>query len=183
MLLTIPSRRPVLVSQFTLERAVKQVRRELRVLGLWDERMARVPVRRVLFGIYYGWQWYGSGSDICLPWLSLNRLSDYWAGEYKPVLDIVRHEYGHAFADTHRSLIRSRRFREAFGTAHSDERSHEYDERVHFTEYSATNASEDFAEVFMLYVRHRGRLPRQHRTRAKRAKWRLMRRLCTAVPI
>lgn len=179
----LSSHRPVLVRRHTLHRAVKQVRRELRQLGLWDQRLARIVVKHAWAGYAYGWQWYGTSGDICIPALSVCRISDWWAGEYKSIADVLRHEYGHALADTHRGFFRSRQFSEAFGAAHSNEQEQEYDERCHVTEYASTNASEDFAEVFMLYVRHQGRLPRQHRTIAKRAKWRFVRKLCGLVRI
>lgn len=51
----------------------------------------------------------------------------------------------------------------------------------HVSDYASTDASEDFAETFMLYLRHRGRLPPWHQTTAKREKWRFILDVCEAV--
>ena len=77
----------------------------------------------------------------------------------KSLADVIRHEYGHAVAHTHGRLVRSSRFREAFGASHDSLHEFEYDEELHVTPYAATSAAEDFAETFMFYLRHGGRLP------------------------
>ena len=56
-------------------------------------------------------------------------------------------------ADCNPGLIRSRRFREAFGTHHDDEDEFEFDSLVHVSEYAARNACEDFAETFMICLK------------------------------
>lgn len=76
--------------------------------------------------------------------------------------DVLRHEYGHAFAVEHPSLVRrSRRFVEAFGGRYDDEEpvsDYAFDDYI--TDYAATNPSEDFAETFMTYVRVGGEIDR-----------------------
>ena len=51
-------------------------------------------------------------------------------------------------ADTNHALIRPRRFADAFGTPHDTEIPSEYSPAEHVTEDAATEAFEDFAEVF-----------------------------------
>ena len=50
-----------------------------------------------------------------------------------------------------------------------------------FSEYAATAPAEDFAETFMLYVRHGDRLPAHHDTIPIRRKWRFIRDLADAM--
>ena len=165
-----------------LNRALGQVVRELNAHGLWDEKMAEVEVWLTPFDfVCYGWQYYGTTGEICIPAVSGAKLSDLWYGSYKPLADVLRHEYGHALADTHRGLFRSSRFRDAFYASHEDESRFEHDPEFHVSEYAATNASEDFAECFMLFLRHTGRLPTAHQTSAKRQKWKFVGQVCQAV--
>ncbi len=49
------------------------------------------------------------------------------------------------------------------------------------SEYAATAPAEDFAEVFMLYVKHSGVLPARNDTPAIRRKWRFVGQLVRAV--
>lgn len=79
--------------------------------------------------------------------------------------DILRHEYGHAFAVEHPSLVRrSREFCDTFGGRY-DSRSQAvaYSQTEHVTEYAATSPQEDFAETFMTYVRAGGRVSKFRR--------------------
>lgn len=96
--------------------------------------------------------------------------------------DVIRHEYGHAVAHYYPGLIqKSSRFKEVFGgnywaKAHSRS---EHDEFV--SEYASTMPMEDFAETFMVYLRHRGELPTRFRVPAIRKKWSFIRDLGKAV--
>ena len=129
----------------------------------------------------YGWQWYGSTGDINIPRVSLSRLSHLWKGGYTSLRDVLRHEFAHAIADTHRGLFRSSYFADAFGAAHHWDFEWEYDPEHHVTKYGATAPAEDFAETFMLYLRHNGVLPVRLETRAIKQKWRFIQRLSQAV--
>ena len=85
--------------------------------------------------------------------------------------DVLRHEYGHAFAVEHPSLVRRcRRFVDVFGGRYDDEEhADEYLTRDFVTPYAATSPSEDFAETFMTYVRCGGKTARyRHRAGADR---------------
>ena len=168
-----------LVTLRRLNRALAKVISELDDHGLWDDRLSKIDVYLVpIGGLAYGWCWYGASGDICIPAVGVARLSHYICGSYVGLADVLRHEYAHALAHTHRGLLRSQCFREAFGASHDSNCSPcAYDCRFHFTEYGATDASEDFAEAFMLYLRHKGRLPKGHDTKAKRAKWRFIKDL------
>jgi len=166
-----------------LNRALRRVVRELERHGLWDERVQNVDVCLVPVGVCYGWQMYGSSGEICIPAVSWMRLHDSITGGFLSLADVLRHEYGHALADTHRGLMRSHQFREAFGAPHENEDEWDYDPEYHVSEYASSCASEDFAEVFMLFLRHNGCLPRWHATPAIRAKWQFIRRLCRLVKL
>ena len=92
----------------------------------------------VPFGFAHGWQWYGSSGDISIPRVSLSRLSDIWTGGYTSLRDVLRHEFAHAIADTHRGLFRSGDFSEAFGAAHHWNFEWEHDPEHHVSKYAAT---------------------------------------------
>ncbi len=160
-----------------LDRALDKVTAELDRHGFWDARLARVDVELGWLGDAYGWQRYGHGGQIVIPAVSMLKVADCVFGSYTSLIGVLRHEYGHAVADTHRGLLRSRRFVDAFGAPHESEDGFEYDPRFFVSGYAATNPAEDFAEVFMTYLRTRGRLPRVHATEPIRRKWRFVREL------
>lgn len=165
----------------TLERALGDVCRELESHGFMDEPLAGVVTRLVPFGSAYGWQWYGGSGEIHIPRVSLSRLSQLWNGQRVTLREVLRHEYAHALADTHRGLMRARHFAEAFGAGHHWNFEWEYDPEHHVSEYAAMAPAEDFAEVFALYLRHGGRIPNPLATPAIRRKWRFVDRLAGAV--
>ncbi len=140
-----------------------------------------MDVYLVALGVAYGWHWYGGSGEIHVPRISWSRLSHLFSGGYTSLRDVLRHEYAHAIADTHRGLIRSEKFGDAFGAAHSWDFEWEHDPDHHVTSYAATAPAEDFAETFMLYLRHGGRLPARHGTMPIRRKWRFIRDLGEAL--
>lgn len=164
-------------------RANRDVVNELHQLGFWNDSLARTQVYLIPFSwSAYGWQWYGGDGSIRIPAVSLLRVAEKLTGETRTSLrDVLRHEYGHALADTHRGLFRSRQFSEAFGVAHESEYALEYDPDHHFSEYASTDGSEDFAEVFMLYVKHGGRLPAWLHLPGIKQRWRFINRLRRAM--
>ncbi|MFY8217043.1 MAG: hypothetical protein ACOVMP_10645, partial [Chthoniobacterales bacterium] len=113
--------------------------------------------------------------------ISLSRLGDLWHRRKTCLKDVLRHEFGHAVADTHRGLIRSRKFREAFGAPHTWDVQWTYDAWHHVSEYAATAPAEDFAEVFMMYLQFGGKLPAHFKTQAIRNKWKFIRELGSAI--
>ena len=154
---------------------------ELERYGFYDDYLAEVEVYLTLAGDSFGWQNYGGNGHINVPALSLDRLRAFLGYERATLRDVLRHEYAHAVADTHRGLMRSRRFTEAYGRSHASEVGADYDKALHVTPYAAANPGEDFAEVFMKYLKHRGRMPVRFRTPAIREKWAFVEALGTAI--
>ena len=170
------------ITMARLNRGLDHVRNELDAHGLWTDELAEVEVYLTWFGTAYGYQCYKSTGEILIPAVSLSRLWELWAYTRPvPLTDLLRHEYGHAVADTNRRLLGSRQFRGAFGTYHDDVQSLGYDSLEHVSTYAATSASEDFAEVFMYYLKHSGNLPRRFDTPTIRKKWNFVRRLSSRI--
>ena len=170
-----------LVTQRRLDAANYAVTCELEAHGLYDSQVEAVDTCLVPFGFAHGWQWYGSTGDISIPRVSLSRLAHIWTGGYTSLRDVLRHEFAHAIADTHRGLFRSSVFSDAFDAGHHWNFEWEYEPEHHVSEYAATAPAEDFAETFMVYLRHGGRLPRHHDTEPIKRKWRFIRRLSDAI--
>jgi len=122
-----------------------------------------------------GWQYYRGSGHIHVPAVVVIDLFDRLFGRPSALSlqAVLRHEYGHAVAHHHRGLIRSKRFREVFWAPHDcrDRRPWQHDPGLFVSRYAASHPSEDFAETFMLFLLHRGRIPRRHDHPAIRAKW------------
>lgn len=170
-----------LVTQSQLDLANYAVTCELDRHGFYDHRVQAIDTHLVIFGFAYGWQWYGSTGEINIPRVSLSRLFHIWNGGYTSLRDVLRHEFAHAIADTHRGLFRSSYFSEAFGAAHHWDFGWEHDPEHHVSEYAATAPAEDFAETFMFFLRHNGVLPPRLKTAAIMRKWRFIQRLSRAM--
>lgn len=165
-----------------LNRALADVQCELEVHGFFDEKLQRVDVYLAWFSFAFGWCWYGTSGDIGIPALSFGTFYDHVLGESRTSLrDVLRHEYGHALAHTHRALFCSVKFKRAFGSHHDADVKSEYDPDRHVTPYAATSPSEDFAETFMTYLRHDGELFERFNTWRIRRKWRFVRDLGVVV--
>jgi hypothetical protein len=165
-----------------LQSALDDVVDELDEVGLWNPRLAKVDVFLTWFGTYYGWQWYRGSGHIEIPAVSLSRVNEMiYGGPRMTLRDLLRHEYGHAVADTNRALVRSRRFAEVFGTPHDSEIPADHSEHEHVTDYAAEDSSEDFAEVFRYYLKHSGKIPRRYKTRKIERKWQFVDRLCQRI--
>jgi hypothetical protein len=171
-----------IVTLARLNRAVADVQRELEEHGFYDEKLAKVDIYLSWVGYAYGWCWYGTSGNIHIPVVSLGKMFERFSGCLRTTLrDVVRHEYGHALAHTHRGLLCSVPFKRAFGSHHDADVKADHDPERHVTPYAATSPSEDFAEVFMIYLRHSGELPARLDTWRIRRKWRFIRELGTAV--
>ena len=160
-----------IVTPKRLRQGLSQIRQELQQLGFLSEGVRKVRVKLTPFGTAYGYQYYGSSGDICIPALSLSRFSTLLGYPYTSLRDVLRHEYGHAVADLHRGLIRSKKFSSAFGSGHCFEKREEFHPEVHLTPYAVHSPGEDFAETFMIYVRNGGGLPRGVNSRTIREKF------------
>jgi hypothetical protein len=173
----------------SLNAATLKSQRDLHAAGFWNEgsRLTRTdvfwcsypvitsPIASGLF--YHGTGWLDSilgfiAGHIFIPRWSL---SMPW-GKSDSLRDIVRHEYGHAVAHHYPMLIqRSQRFRETFGgdyNAFEHSREGEHDEFV--SKYAQTDPAEDFAETFMMNLKHRGTLPSKFQNPAIKRKWRFI---------
>jgi hypothetical protein len=166
-----------------LTRAVATTQNELDSHGIWTERLAEIDVYQTWFaGRALGWQMYLGSGNIYIPAIALGRVSSVLFGSPTEGLrDILRHEYAHAVAHCYRGLIRSNQFVTAFGTNHDNPTKFEYDEDIHISAYAAHDASEDFAEVFMLYFKHSGKIPGRFNTPAIRRKWKFVKRLLSRI--
>ena len=149
-------RRHVITLQ-DLCRANNQVTDEMDDLGLWSAHLDKVEVYLVPASwAHYGWY----QRHIHIPAITGAQLSDFLAGHYTRLTDVLRHEWAHAVADRHPHLIETLRFERVFGGPYeSDDAVREYDADHHLTRYAAVNPCEDFAEIFHYYLRHKGRLP------------------------
>jgi hypothetical protein len=170
-----------IVTLAELQYANDQTVAELRKFGFYDQRVVGIEVYLTLVGDVFGWQNYGGNGHINVPAVSLARLRGLIGYEKASLRDVLRHEYAHAVADTHRGLMRSRRFSAAFGGSHASEKASTYDRTLHVTAYAAANPGEDFAEVFMMFLKHKGRAPRRFRTPGIQRKWEFVRELASAI--
>jgi hypothetical protein len=171
-----------IVTLTRLNRAVFDVQAELERHGFYDEKLAKIDVYLSCCGFALGYCLYGTSGNIHIPAVSLGKMFErVWGASRTTLRDVVRHEYGHALAHTHRGLFCSVPFKRAFGTHHDADVKSEYDPERHVSEYAATSPSEDFAEVFMLYLRHGGELPIRFNTWRIRRKWRFIKDLSSAV--
>jgi len=154
--------------------AYRDVRREMRDVGIWTPAMHAVEVNLVPIGVALGWKWQGLHGHIDIPAVSVYRLAQAFVdlGSYRSLRHVLRHEFGHALADSHRSaLVRHGAFRRTFGGSY-DNRSRPY----------AQWPCELFADAFAIYLRGGG-----YRTRHPEAKaicgdvWRFMEQFITRI--
>ena len=165
-------------------RAYNKVRMELGNLGvLWDgSKLDGVEC------IYEPFQWRGliswmgfydfddrnihfpavyNGLDFHLRWTDKNSAAD-----------VMRHEFGHALAHRYPKTLRDGDlFLRAFGGPYGIRPARGTDpddwEGRCVTPYAATRTQEDFAETFMLFVKHKGKIPAKFAKKpAIRRKWR-----------
>ena len=88
-------------------------------------------------------------------------------------LDVIRHEFGHALADLYPgALTKGGLFRKAFGGVYCDKPASDVGESEFVSGYAAMSTQEDFAETFMLFVKHKGKIPAKFAKKpAIRKKW------------
>ena len=160
--------------------AYYRVRRELKAYGCWTEQVSNLPIYQIPFSLCYGYQRYKISGAIVIPKVSLSRMWDNFSGEkYVSIRDIIRHEYAHGIAHCHPTLIKSATFKKAFRGCHETGNSIPYDPGVHVSSYAATNPCEDFAEVFMYFLKHNGKIPKAFSgLPAIERKWNFVRSMC-----
>ena len=171
--------------------ATYKVRRDLRDLGLLFDgsRLSQVPViyhygltkeSYVGFGRAMG-LYYFETKDIHIPayWPAalLPKLSRWY--HKRRLVDVIRHEFGHALEGKFKKYFHDSRFRKAFGASYGLPVAKDGDEQNYVSSYARTDTGEDFAETFMLYVKHKGVLPKQFvKSPAIRAKWKTVEAIC-----
>lgn len=172
----------ILVTPSILRREGAIVQGEYEKLGLWSEKLDDVEVYLILWHRAYGYYTENRAKYIAIPSLSRSRIIYLMYGrDNGSVRDVLRHEYAHALADTHRALIGSRRYREHFGTTYKDEREQLYDKEFHVSDYAASKSAEDFAETVMWYVKGKGIIPKRWVGTAIHAKYEFIRELAEAI--
>jgi hypothetical protein len=164
-----------------LKRALSSVINELTSFGFFDDKLSEIQVLLGTFGLAHGWQNYGSGGEITIPAISTSRLAQIFGWQTCCLTDVLRHEYAHAIADTHRGLFHSTVFANAFGNSHSSAQKFEYDPYYFVSEYAAKNTSESFAEVFMYFLKYKGNLSAIFDPPPIRRQWHFIKRLSTAM--
>ena len=125
--------------------------------------------RRELAAEGYWQKWTG---EIVIP-----RHGFWWFSRQASIEDVFRHEFGHALADLYPGALKKGGvFRAAFGGSYggtpAEERGVDGWEERYVSEYATSATQEDFAETFMLFVKHKGKIPaRFARKPAIRKKW------------
>lgn len=184
------------VSLETVEAAFNAVRKELQEMGLlsrgsrldkvdcFHERLSIYGLRDGLCGNVEGL--YGNTNedqDIHIPAVIRSGLLN---GDHRVIRDDIRHEFGHALADKFKKFFRGDIFKEAFGASYGTKKvfaggdwTNEY-----VTEYATTATQEDFAETFMLFMKHKGKLPTRYRgKRAIVKKWKTVGRIIREIAV
>lgn len=170
----------IFVSMEDMEKAFNKVRVELQNMDLLFDgsRLDKVDCyhERFSVGALYGLAAMGfydpADQNIHIPAAYPPGLFPWIADREMP--DVIRHEFGHALADKYRKFFRGGIFKAAFGANYGEDKvfnggdwSDEY-----VTEYASTMTQEDFAETFMLYMKHKGKMPARYRgKRAIEKKW------------
>lgn len=168
------------ISKKQLDTANLAVTGELASLGFWDEELAKTETYLTFAGRSYGLQFYESSGEIHIPSISLCRLGEKILRQKRVALrDILRHEFAHALAHTYPELVKNTQFEKVFGGPHEMDPglAQVYDSAFHVSEYAASMPMEDFAEVFMLYLKHKGQLPKRLDRPAIRKKWKYIDKL------
>lgn len=179
----------MIVQMAVLDRAFARAREDLRDVGLLDDGkyLDRIDCERHLMpaglwnemGCHYHdpgmFRWLGYAPGVI--YIPINSPTE--ARRHGHTLaDVVRHEFAHAWHWLDRKHVGAAWFRDAFG-GHYD---HEWRVRPEFdradfaSEYATTSPSEDFAETFMLFLKHRRDLDRFTSRRGFRAKLRAVER-------
>jgi len=171
----------VYVSFDEMERAFNKVRRELTDVGLlsvespldkvdcYHERFSR----GALYGLVGTLGFYGfEDMNIHVPSVWPAGLFPWYEERQMP--DVLRHEFGHALADRYKKFFRGGIFKKAFGKSYGEYVVFDGEDwtEEYVSGYATTNTQEDFAETFMLFLKHKGKLPARFRgKRAIERKW------------
>ena len=181
-------RKMVFTSFGEMEAAFNKVRKELEKLGLLldGSPLDKVECYHERFSLgglsgFRGCMGFYDFKDrnIHVPAFYPAGLFPMWYGERK-MLDVLRHEFGHALADRFKKFFCGGVFKEAFGASYGEKKVFEGDDwtNEHVTAYASTMTQEDFAETFMLFIRHKGKMPARYcGKRAIVKKWKTVERI------
>ena len=153
-----------------VSRAYNKVRRELIALGvLWDgSKLDGVECIYEPFDYHglAGWMGFYRYDDRNIHFPAVYNGLDRSFGwtDKNSAIDVLRHEFGHALSHRYPEVLRSGAlFVKAFGGPHGARPAKGTDpedwEGRCVTGYAATATREDFAETFMLFVKHKGKIP------------------------
>jgi hypothetical protein len=163
--------------------ALDTVQDELIQHNFWDAKLSNINVYWDIYSSAYGFQnfyddkKYGSKGSITIPTFSRSKFQELYTSDYVSLKDILRHEYGHAFAYCNKKLLSTVEFKNAFGGIHNSLNRFEYDPKYFVSKYAALNTMEDFAETFMLYLEYSGILPNRYNFPAIANKWEFITKL------
>ena len=171
-------------SKATVKSATVRVRRELTYWGLLfpGSRMDEVEV------IYGRWNLSGFVRIMGFYLFGVQEIhipAFYPAGLFpgdkgRCITDVLRHEFGHALADKYSQFFHDKRFKKAFGDEYG--RIKVAEDGDYISPYARTFTQEDFCETFMLFLKHKGVLPREFAWReAIRAKWEAVAAICSDI--
>lgn len=181
-------RRMFFTSFSEMEAAFNKVRKELEKLGLLVDGSPLDGVecyheRFSLGGLsgFRGCMGFYDFKDrnIHVPAFYPPGLFPMWYGE-RQMLDVLRHEFGHALADRYAKFFRGGIFKTAFGASYGEKKVFDGEdwESEYVSKYATTATQEDFAETFMLYMKHKGKMPvRYSGKRAIGKKWKTVGRI------
>ncbi len=142
--------------------ALDTVQDELIQHDFWDTKLSKIDVYWDIYSSAYGFQnfyddkKYGNKGSITIPAFSRSKFQELFGSQYVSLKDILRHEYGHAFAYCNKKLISTIEFKNAFGGIHNNVELFEYNPNHFVSKYAALNTMEDFAETFMYYLEYSG---------------------------
>lgn len=178
----------IYTSRETVSRAYHKVRMELWKLGvLWaGSKLDKVECIHDPIPLECIWRsaeglWKKKLNAIVFPMFYLA------GGEKDSCIDIFRHEFGHALADKYPKALRNGDlFKKAFGGPYGDRAARgtspdDWEGRC-VSGYAATATQEDFAETFMFYLKHKGKIPARFAKKpAIRKKWKAVAKIIRRV--
>lgn len=158
-----------------------KVRRELYKLEIFTDKIDSVEVEwqqlavGALINLKY-WTLEGLGSPSVMGFCTTNNIIyiPEFAVRNDSVLNVLRHEFGHAYANAYPRIFSSMDFKNAFGGKYGNEVVYDTENWKEYcvSEYAASCVQEDFAETFMYYLKHKGNIPVKYkRNRYIQNKW------------
>ena len=184
-----------LVKAYASESSVKsakyRVRRELKDMGLLFDKSKLSKVEVVYEGLspngFVGFKGYMGFYD---PLTQDIHIPAMWPAVLLPevlpwyhdrcMADVLRHEFGHALEGKFPKFFHDERFRKTFGDEYGENHVAKVGEdRNYVSSYASKDTQEDFAETFMLFMKHKGILPKEFsRRKAIRIKWETVSAIC-----